>query len=278
MTARIAIAGRGTEAQLRHALSRYRQGAVVVAGEETVVPAGVAAVSRYRAVDGDVEGRDVEMLSSGVNGLVVFAGGEATATTARRLGVPVTGEDMEKQHQFLWLDLETTGLVPSEGLLLEFAVVLCEDGPGDDFATAQQYTGVIHHDRNALSTVEIDAYVRRMHTENRLWIDVAESTTTLEEVDGFLAGLAGTLTPRKHSIVLAGNSVHFDLRWCSCHLPAFAEHLSHRVFDVSTLRRAVQSWCPNVPPWPTFGAHRALPDLLTCIEEARAAKKAMGWA
>ncbi len=37
------------------------------------------------------------------------------------------------RHRFLWLDLETTGIDPAAGLILEYAAVLCDDAR-DDFA------------------------------------------------------------------------------------------------------------------------------------------------
>jgi len=182
-------------------------------------------------------------------------------------------------HEFLWLDLETTGLDPRTGRVLEFAAVLCEDARGDDFVVTDSYTGVIHATPAQLDACAIDAYVRKMHDANGLWRDVAASTTRLAEVDLFLAELAATLTGgRKRAVVLAGNSVHFDLAWCRVHFPSFAEYLSHRVFDVSTLVRAVESWAPNPVQWPPPDSeHRALGDILRSIKLARHARRMMGW-
>lgn len=185
-------------------------------------------------------------------------------------------EDNMKSHEFLWLDLETTGLDPARGALLEFAAVLCEDARGDDFAIVQSFSGVVHHDVAALASFPIDVAVTSMHTKNGLWHDVAASTTTLAEVDAFLAELAASLTGgRKRAVTLAGSSVHFDLAWSRVHLPRFAEFLSHRVFDVSTIRRAVDAWATSPVVWPTRDAHRALDDITATIAEARVARRAM---
>ena len=182
-----------------------------------------------------------------------------------------------KAHEFLWLDLETTGLDPRAGVVLEFAAVLCEDGEGDDFAIVQSYTGAVHHSQEALASLTIDTRVDEMHARNDLWADVAASTTTTEEVDAFLTALAKSLTPRKRSIVLAGSSVHFDRAWCAVHFPEFAKCLSHRVFDVTTLRRAVEAWAPK-QEWIARDRHRALDDVMATIQEARIARHAMGFA
>lgn len=181
-------------------------------------------------------------------------------------------------HEFLWFDLETTGLDPHTGLVLEFAAVLCEDARGDDFAIRAQYTGVIHHDDAALERAKPALVVQKMHHANGLWRDVRASTTTIAEADAFLAGVADALAPgRTHAIRLAGSSVHFDYRWACVHLPAFAKRVSHRLLDVRVLRTAVETWAQGEIVWPVRDTHRALPDILTTIEEARFARKAMGW-
>jgi oligoribonuclease len=203
----------------------------------------------------------------------VLAQGEAPL--AREEAPMTQKDDAPVAHEFIWLDLETTGLDPHEGLLLEFAAVLCEDHRGDDFAVVQQYTGVVHHSAEAINAVAPDQAVIKMHRENGLWDDVLASTTTLAEVDGFLAALAESLTPRKRVIVLAGSSVHFDRRWCDVHLPRFAAYLSHRVFDVTTVRRVVDAYGPATV-WPYRDSHRALADVLATIAEARCALRALG--
>lgn len=183
-----------------------------------------------------------------------------------------------KAHEFLWLDLETTGLDPAHGLVLEFAAVLCEDSRGDDFAVTAQYTGVIHHHADRIKCVRPDARVIQMHEDNGLWADVEDGGADRTEVDAFLAQLASSLSGgRKHWVRLAGSSVHFDLAWCRVHFPEFSEYLSHRVFDVTTLRAAVDAWSPTPVEWPVRNAHRACADVLASINEARVARHAMGW-
>ncbi len=177
-------------------------------------------------------------------------------------------------HQFMWIDLETTGLDPANGVVLEFAVVLCEDARGDNFAPVAQYAGAVHHDAAALDTLPIDDFVKRMHDRNGLWADVAVSTTSIAEVDAFLAALAASIGAKPRGIVIAGSSVHFDRAWIRAHMPLFDSYLSHRVFDVTTLRRAVESWGPAVE-WPKREAHRALDDILATIQEARVARAAL---
>lgn len=183
---------------------------------------------------------------------------------------------MSKSHQFLWFDLETTGLDPARGRVLEFAAVLCEDAKGDDFAIVQQFSGVVGATGDEIAALHVDPFVQKMHHHNGLWAEVLASTTTIEQVDEFLAALAESAAPGQ-KVMLAGNSIHFDLAWCRVHMPRFAERLSHRVFDVSTLWRAIEAWGPTIEK-PKREAHRALADVLESIDYARVARRAMGWA
>jgi oligoribonuclease len=183
-------------------------------------------------------------------------------------------------HQFIWFDLETTGLLgdgpdgpkPGDlygnGQILEWAAVLCEDDRDGDFAEVVAYTAVV----KPAAPLEMSDFVRAMHTRNGLLTDVAKATTTLAESDEFLAGVCAELGAQPRSISLAGNSVHFDAAWIRVHMPRFAAFLSHRVFDVSTLIRAMRTWGPGLPDGDP--AHRALDDVRQSIAAARAFRRA----
>jgi oligoribonuclease (3'-5' exoribonuclease) len=188
---------------------------------------------------------------------------------------------MTQRHQYLWLDLETTGLIAGIGRVLEFAAVLCADAKGDDLRVVSQYEGVIHWPAEELERLRergaIDDYVYRMHTDNGLWAEVEASDVTLAEAESFLVDLVTELTGDSETRVkLAGNSVgQFDRAWIGVHMPEFYKRLSHQCFDVSTLSMAAESWGPGLDRGEP--AHRALPDVLRSIEIARRFRKAVGW-
>lgn len=185
-------------------------------------------------------------------------------------------------HQFLWLDLETTGLIAGAGRILEFAAVLCADAPGDDLRVIEQYSGAIHWPAAELASLQrdkaIDDYVYKMYTDNGLWYDVEHSDTTLADAEAFLLELADELTggDQKTRIKLAGNSVgQFDRIWLNVHMPKFWKRLHHQCFDVSTLSMAANTWGPGLD----LGEpeHRALPDVLRSIEIAKRFRAAARW-
>lgn len=181
---------------------------------------------------------------------------------------------MTLKHHHIWLDLETTGVDPQEDLVLEWCAVLATDAPGGDFSPVQIYGSTIAPPEG-LSVEDIkaacDPFVQDMHAKNGLWADVAEADATIEEVDDALAALCEELGAKPRSILLAGYSVHFDLGFCRVHLPKFSAYLSHRVFDVSVLRRCAAVYGKDYREPDAIGtAHRAEADVRHSLAQARA--------
>lgn len=182
---------------------------------------------------------------------------------------------MRRQHNFLWLDLETTGLIPGRDLILEFAAVLAADDLEGDMSVVEEYQGVLRCTREMREGVLPDQYVTTMHARNGLWAECAESDTTITEVEEFFLETFAD-GGKKRGIVLAGNSVHFDRAFLAAHMPKFAGCLSHRVLDVSTLIAAVQRWRDPAFESTKTDVHRALPDVHASLDTARRIRDLVG--
>jgi oligoribonuclease len=181
---------------------------------------------------------------------------------------------MNASHHWLWTDLETTGLDPATGRILEFAVILANDGADGDMSVVEEYTGVLSLPWEERKLLDVAPFVTRMHANNGLWVACTESATTLTEAEDFLLSLAESSEPR--SIVLAGNSVHFDHRWLCYHMPRFAKFLSHRVLDVSSLIAAARAWIGPFESTSPIGEHRALGDIRASLDSARRLRELFG--
>jgi oligoribonuclease len=168
------------------------------------------------------------------------------------------------KHQFLWIDLETTGLDPHTCRILEWAAVLAADDRDGDMQPVAQFASVIGCAEDI--ELEMDDFVRRMHTDNGLLAECYASTTTLVESEDFLIELVGG--PDTRGTILAGASVHFDLGFLRVHMPRFAACLSHRVLDVRALKLAENAWGDGLADTKVV-AHRALSDVLVSLSEAR---------
>lgn len=186
-----------------------------------------------------------------------------------------------QQHNFLWLDLETTGLAPHDGEIAEWALVFADDGPGGTFEPVEAYGSVLYVSQDVWDRA--DSWIHKTHGGSGLIAECLDpNATKLADAEDFLRSLLADKAPRG-MFTIAGNSPHFDLAWLRVHMPKLATRLSHRVFDVSTLRRALQEYHDPVADSclaSVIGepAHRAMADVHYSLAMARAVLGSTGWA
>ncbi len=184
------------------------------------------------------------------------------------------------KHHFLWLDLETTGLDPAKCRILEWAAVLAADGRDGDMSVVESFSDVVGFgcadeggDFSGLraAQAEMGAFATAMHERNGLIAECINSTATIADADQFLTDLCEAQGWGPRSVILAGATVHFDQSFVRAHMPKLAALLSHRVFDVSTLKAAERDWAGE--PFAKAEAHRALPDIIESLEQAAQIRK-----
>jgi oligoribonuclease len=149
-------------------------------------------------------------------------------------------DDKKHPHHLLWIELETTGLDPREDHILELAFILTEFHYPYDIITRGHYL-VNGPGRQMLLAGECGDFIQDMHGVSglRAALEKAENTTTLPTIESDLLALSERWPGSKdEKVVVAGNSVHFDLGFLRHHMPSFAKRLSYRVFDVRALELA----------------------------------------
>ena len=165
--------------------------------------------------------------------------------------------------KLLWLDLETTGLDPKEHAVLEVGAIVT-----DGLTELGRYHAVVSQPPEALA--RMNDFVRDMHTKNGL-LDAMKSTATpwptvaaqLRQfvVKHFAPSPVEQETsnskPAEWRGRLAGYSAHFDKKWLEALAPEMHELLSHRVFDMSTIRDLYKALGVTVP---ITEAHRSIAD------------------
>ena len=168
----------------------------------------------------------------------------------------------------LWCDIETTGLDPARGAILEVGFRLT----GPDLKTVTEASWVIHHGESVAADLVPNSHptVRAMHGKNGLWVESALQRRTPSEPRAIREWLT---TLDLEGVPLAGSSVHFDAAWLGVHLPAGLDcmGMSHRHVDVSSWREMLQRTIPGAqiiasrPP--ARKLHRVMPDIDDSIME-----------
>jgi oligoribonuclease len=150
-------------------------------------------------------------------------------------------------HTIIAVDVETSGLIPSEGILLEVAAYQLDN-----------YLNILSGKHVILDfdlPSNTDDYVVQMHMDNGLLY--TEPTGTLEDIENYLKQF--------QKIIFLGNSVHFDRDWLVYHIPSIKPHLHHRLIDISSFTELYK--LPHLPEKST--SHRAVDDILCSIATAK---------
>jgi oligoribonuclease len=136
----------------------------------------------------------------------------------------------------LWIDLETTGLDPQGDYIVEVAWMTSYD---DLTARSNTHSYVVDLSPAARKQLMENPYVLDMHKTSGL-LDALDASPgnffRIEDIEDDIIAAIKRETVSGDRISVAGFSVHFDLSFINEHMPRLAELLSHRVYDVSTLR------------------------------------------
>ena len=170
---------------------------------------------------------------------------------------------MKFSSRIFWCDVETTGVDPNEGLLLEVSAIVSKM---DGKIVSPQHTYTIWHNVN-VESLPLSDYVRSMHSKSGLFDDLRDrrKCVTIEEADEKLYGMlveAGCTDGR--DVFFGGSSITLDRNFVKKFLPRTYSVLHHRSIDVTSVSLTVQSALYNVPSPKRLesGQHRAANDIL----------------
>ncbi|WP_299304891.1 oligoribonuclease [uncultured Brachybacterium sp.] len=167
--------------------------------------------------------------------------------------------------RIIWVDCEMTGLDKQRDALVEIAVLVTDAdlnilGDGVDVVIRPP----------AESLQGMDPFVVNMHTVSGL-LEELDGGMTLEEAQAQCLEYVRQYCPEPGKAPLAGNSVGTDRVFLDRDVPEFAEWLSYRTIDVSSLKELAKRWFPrvyyNIPA--KHGGHRALADIRESIQELK---------
>lgn len=164
--------------------------------------------------------------------------------------------------KYVVLDLETTGLDPKVDHILEVGAIAVTEA----LEEVSRFHTVITFGRAGIERAS--DFVQSMHTVNSLWDECAVSTVSESDADDALTQWLLGLDATPKSVILMGNSVHFDHGFLAQRFPLSAVLLSHRVMDVGGLGRWLADFGYPIEKAAKM-PHRSIPDCEIELDEAR---------
>lgn len=176
---------------------------------------------------------------------------------------------MRSANNLLWIDFETTGLMDNPHTEPLEVSAFVTDATGRPLSSVSSI--LIKVSDQALDSMS--DYVLDMHQETgllrRLAMNIGNSH---DEVDNILFDFVSTYFPEKSpefkGAVLAGNSVHFDMRVIEKFFPKTHSLLSHRILDMTSVQQFFERSNMRSVTWnmPNFGSdHTSKNDVLASI-------------
>lgn len=177
------------------------------------------------------------------------------------------GVFVDKSPNFVWIDLEMTGLDPSKDQILEIATLITDK----DLNLVAEGPCILIKPEKPLV---MNDFVTKLNTDSGLLERLKGATTTLAQAEQqTLEFIKKHATEGKSP--LCGNSIWNDKYFLLNHMPNVISYLHYRIIDVSTLKVLVKEWYPNNPhnEFKKNKIHRALDDIKESIEELKHIKK-----
>ena len=151
----------------------------------------------------------------------------------------------------LWTDIETTGLSVKNDVILEVAWQLT-DFLGNPISNLESFVTIDHEDEHQMHAV-LDGYlsavdvVKDMHTKNGLLADILfggaevlrdNVDNVVDMIEDNVFNVLQNFEPDdRPEVRFAGSTVHFDKSFLEeANGGHELESMSHRVFDISTIR------------------------------------------
>lgn len=177
--------------------------------------------------------------------------------------------------RFAWTDLETTGLSPAGGSILEIACVITDR----HFNVVDKFHCLVDPGEDVLA--DMNDYVTKMHTENGLLKEIRENrggnALSVTEADrAFSAFLKNCNNGEPNNVLLAGNSLAgVDIPFMRYFLPKSDGEVHYRYLDVTSFRIAAGVWFGNDTEYKKENGHRAFDDIVECIDEFKFVAKSV---
>ena len=164
--------------------------------------------------------------------------------------------------RLIWIDLEMTGLVPEEDVIIEIATIVTDPQLNE---IAEGPVLAIHQPREIMDGM--DEWNTRHHGDSGLTQRVLESSVSMQQAETrTIEFLQQHVEPGVSP--MCGNSVCQDRRFLARQMPTLEAYFHYRNLDVSTVKILAQVWAPDIAQGMTkVSTHTALSDIRDSIAE-----------
>ncbi|MCM0605373.1 MAG: oligoribonuclease [Xanthomonadaceae bacterium] len=159
---------------------------------------------------------------------------------------------------FLWLDLEMTGLDEKTHHILELGAVITDV----EFKPLSQFHKIVYQPAEVLGLM--DDWCVKTHGGSGL-TEAVKTGTPLPQVEKELCDFLKPYFKSDQRIILCGNSISNDRRFIDFYMHDFSKKLHYRMIDVSSFKEVFRE---------RYGVkvekknpHRAIDDILESIRE-----------
>ncbi len=168
-----------------------------------------------------------------------------------------------KPQKILWMDLEMTGLDPTEDRILEVGCVITDWG----FNEIAKYEAVKKCGPNLMKKRMIGDFWDSYPEVRKALIDQNENGKNGRVVENELLDFINEHIGSEEKVLLAGNSIHQDRRFIANEWKRLDDRLHYRMLDVSAWKVVFEGKYGKKFAKPE--AHRAVDDIKGSIEELK---------
>jgi oligoribonuclease len=179
----------------------------------------------------------------------------------------VNNEEEVKNHNLIWIDLEMTGLLPNEDVIIEIATIVTDK---DLNVLAEGPVFAIHQSDETLN--KMDEWNTTQHGKSGLVERVKKSEITAHIAEQKTIEFLKQYIEKGVS-PMCGNTICQDRRFLVHEMPTLEKFFHYRHIDVSTIKELVERWKPEAKRPRTESKHLALADIHDSINELKHYRK-----
>lgn len=168
----------------------------------------------------------------------------------------------ETAQRLIWIDLEMTGLLPDQDVIIEIATIVTDKdlnilAEGPVYAIAQSQARLD----------AMDSWNTKTHNESGLVKRIQDEGVSCEKAEqATIEFLRQHIEP--NTSPMCGNSICQDRRFLARYMPQLEAFFHYRNLDVSTLKELAKRWKPEaMTGFKKQNAHTALADIRESIDE-----------